>query len=88
MATVNAANALGINSGEIKEGKLADIMLIDANVPHMVPMIDVMSNIIYSSLNDVNTVICDGKILLQDKELQTINEAEIMKDVKVAAKEL
>ena len=88
MSTVNAANALGINSGEIKEGKLADIMLIDANVPHMVPMIDVMSNIIYSSLNDVNTVICDGKILLQDKELQTINEAEIMKDVKVAAKEL
>lgn len=88
MATVNAANALGVNSGEIKEGKLADIMLVDANVPHMVPMIDVMSNIIYSSLNDVDTVICNGNILLQDKELQTINEAEVMEDVKVAAKEL
>ncbi len=89
MATKNGAKALGVNSGEIKEGKLADIILVNTNVPHMTPVRNPLSNIIYSALGtDVDTVICDGKILMENKELKTINEKEVISDAINAATEL
>lgn len=89
MATKNGAKALGVDAGEIKEGKLADIVLVDTNVPHMTPNRNPLSNIIYSALgSDVDTVICDGKILLENKELKTINEKEVIEDAKIAASNL
>lgn len=89
MATKNGAKALGVDAGEIKEGKLADIILVDTAVPHMTPNRNPLSNIIYSALgSDVDTVICDGKILLENKELKTINEKEVIEDAKIAASNL
>lgn len=89
MATKNGAKALGINTGSIEEGKLADIILVDPLVPHMTPVRNALSNIIYSSLgNDVDTVICNGNILLENKELKTINEQEIIQEVNEKAFEL
>lgn len=89
MATKNGAKALGINTGSIEEGKLADIIMVDTLVPHMTPVRNALSNIIYSSLGtDVETVICNGKILLENKELKTINEQEIIQEVKERAFEL
>ena len=73
----------------LQEGKLADIVLVDTLVPHMTPVRNALSNIIYSSLgSDVDTVICNGKILLQNKELKTINEQEIIQEVNERAFEL
>ncbi len=89
MATKNGANALGLNTGIIEVGKLADIILVDTLVPHMTPVRNALSNIIYSSLGtDVDTVICNGKILLENKELLTINEQEIIQEVNERAFEL
>ncbi len=89
MATKNGAKALNIDAGVIEENKLADIILVDTLVPHMNPVRNPLSNIIYSALgNDVDTVICDGKILLENKNLTTLNEQEIIEDAKVAALEL
>lgn len=89
MATVNGAKALGINAGQISEGKLADIVLVDTKIPHMTPVRNALSNIVYSSLGtDVNTVICNGNILLEEKELTTINEAEIIEEVNEKAFQL
>ena len=89
MATINGAKALGINAGLIKEDKLADIVLVNTFTPNMVPLRNPLTNIVYSALgNDVDTVICDGKILMQDKQLTTINENEIIEDIQIAAKEL
>ena len=89
MATINGAKALGVNSGDIKDGKLADIILVNTNVPHMTPVRNPLSNIIYSALGtDVDTVICDGKILMENKELKTINEKEVISDAINAAAEL
>ena len=89
MATKKGAKALGINAGSIEEGKLADIVLVDTLVPHMTPVRNALSNIVYSSLGtDVDTVICNGKILLENKELQTINEQEIIQEVNEHAFEL
>lgn len=89
MATKNGAKALSVNSGKIKEGKLADIIIVNTNVPHMTPVRNPLSNIIYSALGtDVDTVICDGKILMENKELKTINEKEVISDAINAAAEL
>lgn len=89
MATKNGADALGINAGILEEGKLADIILVDTLVPHMTPVRNALSNIIYSSLgSDVDTVICNGKVLLENKELKTINEQEIIREVNERAFEL
>jgi 5-methylthioadenosine/S-adenosylhomocysteine deaminase len=55
----------------------------------MTPVRDALSNIIYSSLgSDVDTVICNGKILLENKELKTINEKEVIQEVNERAFEL
>ena len=89
MATKNGAKALGINAGSLREGKLADIVMVDTLVPHMTPVRDALSNIIYSSLgSDVDTVICNGKILLENKVLKTINEQEVIQEVNERAFEL
>ncbi len=89
MATVNGAKALGINAGQIKENKLADIILVDTRVAHMTPVRNPLSNIIYSALGtDVDTVICDGKILLEEKKLTTLNEKEIIDNCIEASREL
>lgn len=89
MATVNGAKALGVNTGELKEDKLSDLILINTNVAHMIPLTDPLSNIVYAALgSDVDTVICNGKILLQNKQLTTLNEEEIIEDAKNAALQL
>ncbi len=83
MATENGAKALNLNTGKLEKDKLADIVLLNVNVPHMLPLRNPLSNVVYSALgNDVDTVICDGEIILENKELTKINEAEIMEDIK------
>ena len=55
----------------------------------MTPLRNALSNIIYSSLgSDVDTVICNGQILMENKELKTINEQEIIREVNERAFEL
>ena len=68
MATSNGAKALGTATGAIQEGRPADIVLIDMATPSMVPMHNCVSNIVYScSGGAVDTVICNGSILMADK---------------------
>jgi 5-methylthioadenosine/S-adenosylhomocysteine deaminase len=68
MATTNGARALGIPTGVIQEGRPADIVFIDMKTPSMVPMHNSVSNIVYSCTGGaVDTVICDGRILMTDK---------------------
>jgi 5-methylthioadenosine/S-adenosylhomocysteine deaminase len=89
IATKNGAKALGINTGEIKEQKLADIILVDKQVPHMTPTNNPLSNVIYSALGtDTDTVICNGNILLENKKLTTINEEEAIADAQEASNNL
>jgi 5-methylthioadenosine/S-adenosylhomocysteine deaminase len=77
MATKNGAKALRINTGEIKVGKLADLVLINLNKIEMFPNYDLISNLIYSdSKNCVSDVICNGKILMRDGEIK--KEGEIL----------
>ncbi|HEY5653421.1 MAG TPA: amidohydrolase [Pontiella sp.] len=66
MATVNGAEALGLNVGCIEEGFLADCMLVDLSNPRLVPGYQLVDDIVYSADSScVDTVICNGKVLMQ-----------------------
>jgi len=76
MATVSGANALGIGSvtGSLEEGKAADIILVDMKAANMQPVHNMASAIVYSAqAADVDTVIVNGKILMENRMLTTIN---------------
>ena len=92
MATIKGAEALGLDSeiGSIEVGKKADIILIDTNSPNMVPnSSSLSSNVIYSANgSNVDTTICNGKILMENKKLTVLDEQEIYKKARQAIKEL
>ncbi|MBN1156045.1 amidohydrolase family protein, partial [Candidatus Woesearchaeota archaeon] len=87
MATRNGAVALGLNAGEIKEGKLADLLLIDLKKEYFAPNHNIVSNIAYAAHPDcVNTVICDGKVLMENRKVE--GEEEIIMKATEAARKL
>ena len=86
-ATKNGAQAFGIDAGVLEEGKLADIMLIDLDNTMMVADHDYISNIVYSADSScVDTVICDGNILMQNRIVP--GEKEIVRKARETAKTL
>ena len=63
-ATVNGAQAFGIDAGVIEEGKIADCILVDAGTENMVPCHNLTSNWVYSASSDcIRKVICDGRVI-------------------------
>lgn len=81
MATLNGAKALGLekNIGSLEAGKKADIILIDFSKPHLKPLHDVYASIVYSAHgSDVDTVIVDGKILMENRQVKTLDEQTVM----------
>ncbi|GHT35166.1 S-adenosylhomocysteine deaminase [Bacteroidia bacterium] len=76
-ATASGADILGIHAGHIEAGYLADLCLIDLNLPAFTPNHNFVSNLVYAANGScVDTVICDGKILMQNKKIP--GEEEIM----------
>ncbi|MDO5823485.1 amidohydrolase family protein [Methanobrevibacter sp.] len=92
MGTIKGAESLGLDFeiGSIEVGKKADIILIDTNSANMVPdSSSLSSNVIYSANgSNVDTTICDGKILMENKKLTILDEEEIYKKARQAIKEL
>jgi 5-methylthioadenosine/S-adenosylhomocysteine deaminase len=87
MATVNAAQSAGLNAGVIEEGKLADCLLVDLNHPTLVPSGHLISDMVYSASPEcIDTVICDGKILMQGRKVK--NEKEIITGANKAYQDL
>lgn len=88
-ATLGGAHALGIEAGEIKEGKLADIILIDKKAPNMVPAHNNIANIVYSAhAGNVTDSIIDGKLVMQDRQLLTVDEEKIVEEAEKQAQKL
>jgi 5-methylthioadenosine/S-adenosylhomocysteine deaminase len=68
MSTKNVYEFLGLNAGEVKEGKLADLLIIDLEHYSMIPSIDIISNLVYSAKSEaIDTVICNGEIIMQNR---------------------
>ena len=91
MLTINGAKILKIdNLGKLKENYIADLVLLDINKSsYFYPHHNNLSNIFYSSnSNSVNTVIINGKIVLEEGNLLTMKENEIFQEVEKRAGEL
>jgi len=81
MATINGATALGLQDkiGSIEVGKKADLILVDIKKPHLTPIHNVVSHLVYSAVgSDVDTVIVDGKVLMKDRKVLTLDEAKVL----------
>lgn len=81
MATVKGAEALGVDSGAIAEGKLADCILVDLSNPRLLPGYRLIDDLIYSADSScVDTVICDGKVLMENGRVE--GEEEIIAEAR------
>lgn len=87
MATINGAKAFGLNCGEVKEGALADIALIDLQRPELTPHFNLYSDLAYSGNGGcVDTLICDGKVLMTNRRVE--NEETILEEARRCAFDL
>jgi 5-methylthioadenosine/S-adenosylhomocysteine deaminase len=89
MATVNGGKALDKETGMLKAGKKADLIIVDMKKPHLIPCFDVPSHLVYSARgSDVRTTIVDGKILMDNYRVLVLDEEKVMEETKMAAEEL
>lgn len=96
MATIEAAACLGLADqiGSIEVGKRADLILVDLHSPHMWPVLpepasNIIEQLVYSaSAGDVLTTIVDGTVLMQDRNVLTLEVSEAEQIVMEAALDL
>ena len=83
MATIRGARALDLDkiTGSLEAGKRADIAIVDMDSLHQTPYFNIYSALVYSTkASDVRTVIINGRIVMLDRRLLTLNESAIKKD--------
>jgi 5-methylthioadenosine/S-adenosylhomocysteine deaminase len=81
MATIDGAKVLGLEkiTGSLEVGKRADLIVIDTHKPHLVPMYNPYSHLVYAvSGNDVKHSIIDGKIVMEERKLLTLDLEDII----------
>ncbi len=88
MATINGAKALGMDriTGSLEVGKKADIIVIGLDRPHLTPIYHEYSHLVYAAGGaDVDTVIINGKVVMENRQLLTIDENKVMNEVRAIA---
>jgi len=88
MATSEGAKVLGLEgiTGTIEVGKVADIIIVDTRKPHLTPMFNPYSQLVYAARGaDVRTSIINGRIIMKDRRLLTIDLEEVMAAVESIA---
>jgi len=91
MATCDGAKALCFDNviGSLTPGMKADIILIDLNRPHLTPLYNEYSHIVYAvNGSDVDTVLINGKVVMKNRTLLTIDENEIMEMVRETSQKI
>lgn len=96
IATIDGANTIGLGDkiGSLEPGKKADLILLDLRAPHLVPILtkpvrNVAPNIVYYSRGDeVETVIVNGRVIVEGRTCTTMDEDEVMDRAQEAADEI
>jgi 5-methylthioadenosine/S-adenosylhomocysteine deaminase len=88
MATIGGAKAIGLGDhiGSIQIGKQADLIVVETDKPHMAPMYNPVSHLVYAARgSDVRDVVVAGKILLRNRRMLTVDVDAILYEVGVIA---
>jgi 5-methylthioadenosine/S-adenosylhomocysteine deaminase len=94
MATTGGARALDWEMGRLAPGQLADFILVDSRRPHLCPLItsprsNVLFNLVYYATGaDVDTVIIDGEVIMEGREVTTLDEDEVLTRLQERAQHL
>ncbi|MFZ3573568.1 amidohydrolase [Streptomyces sp. BH097] len=88
MATIEGARALGLGDelGSIEVGKRADLAVLDLNRPHLTPRHDPYAMLAYAAqASDVRDTVVDGRVLMRDRTLTTLDEGAVLADLEALA---
>ena len=92
LATVNGARAMGYAEGElgvIRPGALADLIVVDLQKPHLQPIHDLVSNLVYcGKASDVDTVMVDGRIVVENRRVAGVDLPKLYADVAAAVERI
>jgi 5-methylthioadenosine/S-adenosylhomocysteine deaminase len=93
LATIGAAKAVRMDHliGSVEVGKKADLVILDGKAANLRParLDTVISNLVYSSYGmNVKTVLCDGKVVMLDRKVTTVDEERALQEAEGAAKAL
>jgi 5-methylthioadenosine/S-adenosylhomocysteine deaminase len=90
MATLHGAAALGLSReiGSLEPGKRADLVLYDLDVPEWRPLLDPVNSLVYAATGaSVRTVLVDGRVILDDGRVTTIDETEVYRRIEPLSRE-
>ena len=91
MCTIEAARALGLEkiTGSLEVGKKADIILLDTKKPHLTPMYNPASHLVYAARgSDVKTTIINGEVVMEDGSLLSLDLEKTMDDIRKIAENI
>ncbi len=91
MATIEAARAIGLDRriGSLEKGKQADLIIIDTHQPHLVPLYNPVSQVVYSARgSDVKDVMVAGRMLVRNRSLTTLDQDDILNKVNALSREI
>jgi 5-methylthioadenosine/S-adenosylhomocysteine deaminase len=91
MATINGAKAIGMDKeiGSLEVAKKADIIILNMHKPEWYPNYSEVQNLVYSAAGDsVETVFIDGKLIMENRKVLTIDEDEVLDRCQVLAEQI
>ena len=83
MATIGGARALGLDriTGSLEAGKKADLLIVSMSSARQTPMYDPISHLVYTTRgDDVQTTIVNGKVLMRDRKVVTLDSASVLRE--------
>lgn len=90
-ATINGAKALGLDKeiGSLEKGKKADIIMLDLKKAHLTPVVDAVTDFVhYGISSDVDTVIVDGCVLMEERQVKSVNEEAVLEQAQKTGERL
>ena len=88
MATIGGARVLGQQAriGSLEPGKRADVIIVGMSRPRQQPLFDPIAQLVYASRgDDVETTIVNGKVLMHDRKVLTLDESKVLSEARAAA---
>ncbi|MFC6837122.1 amidohydrolase [Halomarina ordinaria] len=89
MATAGSADALSLPGGRIAPGEAADCIVVDLDAAHLTPVHDPVSHLAYAAAaSDVRHTVCDGRVLMRDREVLTLDADAVRAEAADRARDL